>query len=276
MAHKPLRFNVIDILIVGMVLFCQQIGPSRVWIKSKWTSPKRKTSLFLLEQFVLLIHLWKHPALLPLAIPIPANPLLRSEYVNQLAITVLGSILAQLFRNVKHHRFSFQSFFFFFFFCSGPHKLTLRARVNSSLLWSDGTGYREAAACITWTFPSQTLWTNWVQTVAWRSPVSPVPLPEHLAAGQPMAKELWTDRCLQIRWPGRFAVELQTDRRWPSITLRRNRRSPTMFPKSSSNITRQQCVCVETKHKPPPSLPTPSLIYSLALGIKFSEGSFVF
>lgn len=187
---------------------------------------------------------------------------------NQLTIIVPG-IIAQPVRNAKLH--SSLSFHINLSFRSGPHKLTLRARVNSSLLWSDGTGYLEATACITWNFPSETLWTNWVQTVAWRPLVSPVPPTGQLAAGQPMAKELWKGRRLQIRWPGRFAVELQTDRRWPSTTVRRNRRSPTMSPKSSSNITRQQCVCVETKHKdsPTPSCLASSTVLHLELSSKF-------
>lgn len=86
-----------------------------------------------------------------------------------------------------------------------------------------------------------------------------------------MGKELWKGRRLQSRRPGRFTVELQTDRRWPSTTLRKNRRSPTMFPKSSSNITRQQCVCVETKHKDPPPLscPASSTVLRLDLRSKF-------
>lgn len=144
---------------------------------------------------------------------------------------------------------TFHSCHFNLFFCSGPQKLTLRARVNSFLLWSDGTGYREATACITRTCPSRPLWTHWVQRVAPSSLVSPAPPPGHLAAGQPMAKELWRGRRLQVHWPRRLAVELQSGRRWPSTTLRRNRRSPPTFPKSSSSITRPQCACVETKHK---------------------------
>lgn len=144
---------------------------------------------------------------------------------------------------------TFHSCHFNLFFGSGPQKLTLQARVNSFLLWSDGMGYQEATACITWTCPRRPLWTHWVQRVALSSPVSPAPPPEHLAAGQPMAKELWRGRHLQVRWPRRLAVELQTGHRWPSTTLRRNRRSPATFPKSSSSITRQQCAFVETKHR---------------------------
>lgn len=144
---------------------------------------------------------------------------------------------------------TFHSCHFNLFFCSGPQKLTLQARVNSFLLWSDGMGYREAAACITRTCRSRPLWTHWVQRVALSSPASPVPSPGHLAAGQPMAKELWRGRRLQVHWPRRLAVELQSGHRWPSTTLRRNRRSPPTFPKSSSSITRPQCACVETKHK---------------------------
>lgn len=64
-----------------------------------------------------------------------------------------------------------------------------------------------------------------------------------------MAKELWRGRRLQVHWPRRLAVELQSGCRWPSTTLRRNRRSPPTFPKSSSSIKRPQCACVETKHK---------------------------
>lgn len=127
--------------------------------------------------------------------------------------------------------------------------------MNSCLLWSDGTGCREATACITWTCPSLSLWTRPVRTVALSSPVSPAPPPGRLVAGQLAAKELWGGRRLQISWPRGLAVELQTGRRWASTTLRRNRRSPPVFPKSSSSITRPQCVCVEAKHKdrPPPA-----------------------
>lgn len=64
--------------------------------------------------FYLLIHLWKHPALLPLAIPIPANPLLRSEYVNQLAVTVLGSFLHSLLEMSSITGFHFNPFYYFF------------------------------------------------------------------------------------------------------------------------------------------------------------------
>lgn len=151
-------------------------------------------------------------------------------------------------------------FFFYLFSFSGLQRKTLSLRcVSSSLPWSGGMDYQEAAAYTTCIRLTRSL--HCVQTVVLSCPVSPVPLTGPLAAEHPTAKELLTDRhqASRLRKPG---AGLPTGCRWSNTMQRRNRRSPTMSPPFSSSITRQQCVCTETHtqtHQPAASHCQPCL-----------------